>query len=509
MSVTEERTAYKGLPVIVGSGIAGMVAALSYEGPCVLCASARVGEETSSALAQGGIAAVLSATDNVESHVADTLRAGAGLCDPLAVQYIIEQGGEAISYLQSCGIVFDTHEDGTLDLHLEAAHTYHRIAHIGGDRTGAALIEGLGKKIRNTPSIHVLENTHIHQLWVEEGKVYGVSGTSDLEKEESFFISTTSVILAGGGMGALYSKTTNPASVAGHSMAMAARVGAVLADMEFIQFHPTAFAPPEGKLSQRLSLISEAVRGAGGILVDETGHRFTDELQPRDIVTRALWKHIQAGHTIFLDATRLSSPSMEMRFPGITRICRAHAIDPMKTPIPVTPAAHYTMGGIKTDMRGRSSIDGLWAIGECASTGLHGANRLASNSLLETVVMGRQAAWDVKKNMNTSSFKGKSTVMNPSCVRSIETQTMIADIMNRDVGIVRHEQGLKKALSRFIPFITHDNRALLAAMVAWSALNRKESRGAHFRGDYPTSEEEGHRTFLTAQHVLEELNIPS
>ncbi|MGB6920115.1 MAG: L-aspartate oxidase, partial [Methylovirgula sp.] len=383
-----------GRTVIVGGGIAGLMTALSLApAPCVLLSKAPLGAETSSILAQGGIAASVGPDDDPALHIADTLAAGDGLCVGPVVERIIRAAPAAIEGLERFGVRFDRGPDGTLLLGLEAAHRRKRIVHAGGDSTGREITRALTQAVRASASITVIEGLAARRLVVEDGAitgllVYGLGGSSLLR--------TSRIVLATGGVGGLFMHGTNPVGSFGQGLALAARAGAALADLEFVQFHPTALDAP----GFRLALISEAVRGEGAILVDEEGTRFMAdtpraELAPRDVVARAVWRHMNEGHRIFLDTRRARNLDFAARFPAVTALCRTAGIDPVREPIPVRPAAHYHMGGIKVDIEGHTSIDGLWACGEAACTGLHGANRLASNSLLEAVVTGGLTAASV------------------------------------------------------------------------------------------------------------------
>ena len=362
--------------------------------PVLLLTSAPLGLESSSALAQGGIAASIGADDDASLHLEDTLAAGDGLCDEAVAAAILAAAPAAIEQLVRLGVVFDRDAGGNIALGLEAAHSRRRIVHAGGDATGRDIIRALARKVRETPSITVIEATTARRLVVEDNAVTGVLGRyrpgagvvchrprRDRDRRHRRSVS------AG----------TNPTGSFGQGLALAARAGAVMADIEFVQFHPTALDSG----SFPLKLISEAVRGEGAILIDENGERFMAdvpgaELAPRDVVARAVWRHMAAGHRVFLDASNVRGSDFARRFPAITALCREAGIDPVTQPIPVRPAAHYHMGGIAVDMAGRTSIDGLWACGEAACTGLHGANRLASNSLLEAAVCGGWVAKDCR-----------------------------------------------------------------------------------------------------------------
>jgi len=474
-------TFMRGLPVVVGGGLAGLSAVLAYDGPSILAVSGRLGEETASGLAQGGIAAAIGAGDTIESHAADTHAAGAGLCDPDAVMAITSAGPATIRALEGAGVVFDRDGSGRLDLHLEAAHRHARIAHAGGDRTGAAIVAALVARVRETPRIVVMENHAVCGLDVHDGRLRAVHlhGPGGMRTVE-----TALCAIATGGIGSLWAGSTTPAGNRGSGLAAAARAGAVLADMEFVQFHPTALDVPSPATGGWRPLVSEAVRGAGALLVDETGARFTDELAPRDVVSRAIAAHRTAGHHVFLDARMALGERFSAHFPGIAAACLSHGIDPARMPIPVSPAVHYHMGGIRTDHSGRSSIEGLSACGEAACTGLHGANRLASNSLLEAFVTGEAVGheWSGRAlRVPPASGPGSRLPVDASPSATQE----IGRLMSRHAGILRDAAGLKHLLADLVPHADRNDDALVGALVAMAALRREESRGSHHRLDFP------------------------
>ncbi|MGB6491631.1 MAG: L-aspartate oxidase [Methylovirgula sp.] len=472
-----------GRTVIVGGGIAGLMTALSLApAPCVLLSKAPLGAETSSILAQGGIAASVGPDDDPALHIADTLAAGDGLCVGPVVERIIRAAPAAIEGLERFGVRFDRGPDGTLLLGLEAAHRRKRIVHAGGDSTGREITRALTQAVRASASITVIEGLAARRLVVEDGAitgllVYGLGGSSLLR--------TSRIVLATGGVGGLFMHGTNPVGSFGQGLALAARAGAALADLEFVQFHPTALDAP----GFRLALISEAVRGEGAILVDEEGTRFMAdtpraELAPRDVVARAVWRHMNEGHRIFLDTRRARNLDFAARFPAVTALCRTAGIDPVREPIPVRPAAHYHMGGIKVDIEGHTSIDGLWACGEAACTGLHGANRLASNSLLEAVVTGGLTAASVaaspamRRPVGRIEWVGARTEAGP-----------VRAILSRAAGVLRDGASLRHAAAELYPLAASSaatsDAALVGLMIVNAALRRQESRGAHYREDFP------------------------
>ncbi|GEN62919.1 L-aspartate oxidase [Acetobacter oeni] len=460
---------YTDLPVIAGAGLAGLSTALHLDRPCVLLSAGLPGDNAASSLAQGGLAAAVGPDDSPGLHAADTMAAGAGLCDPVIVNRITAAGPRTVETLLEWGVPFARTSDNALSLHLEAAHSRPRIVYANGDASGAAIMKTLIARVRNTSRITVLENTELTGLHMENGAIGGVSTSQG-------FISTRACIIASGGIGALYTGATSPMGCSGSALAIAARAGVELIDMEFTQFHPTAL--DAGAYPGRRPLISEAVRGAGARLVDETGKNFTDELAPRDVVARAIAAHQQEGHKVFLDARSLSAGPFSQLFPGITAACFAVGINPEEQPVPVRPAMHYHMGGIATDGRGRSSLPGLWAAGEAGCNGLHGANRLASNSLLEAFVSGEWVARDLK-GIRTGAGK----MACPASVARLSASFTVGNMLMQHAGILRNAAGLKQLLQTLSPHTDCDQNALIAALVAQAALNRHQSRGSHYRAD--------------------------
>ncbi|HUI20468.1 MAG TPA: L-aspartate oxidase [Methylocella sp.] len=484
-----------GACVIIGGGLAGLTAALSLAPePVILLSKAPLGFEASSVLAQGGIAASLGPDDDLARHLADTLDAGDGLCDETVARAILAAAPEAILELTRRGVPFDRDEEGRLILGLEAAHSRHRIVHAGGDSSGREIMRALTRLVRETPSITLIERATARRLLVEDNAVTGI--LAETERGPVIFAANR-VVIATGGIGGLFQHGTNPAGSWGEGLALAARAGAVMADLEFVQFHPTAL----DSLSFPLKLISETVRGEGAILIDETGDRFMAgmpgaELAPRDVVARAVWRHLAAGHRVFLDARNIPNLDFPRRFPAITGFCQAAGIDPVTDPIPIRPAAHYHMGGIAVDLAGRSSIEGLWACGEAACTGLHGANRLASNSLLEAAVCGRFVAESLKGTLPSRRRKahagaGPRLPANPSGVRKI---------LSHAVGVLRDGDGLASAAGDLLPLVQAEGEAsdpaLVGLMIVIAALRRRESRGAHARTDFPARAAEAQRSTL-------------
>ena len=508
--------------VIVGSGAAGLYAALKIsqqielpEG-ILLVTKSNLGE-SNSRYAQGGIVGVIhqNPDDNIKLHVNDTLNAGAGLSEEKTTEYISAASDEVLNDLIANGVNFDRDESGNLTFTLEAAHSMKRILHSGGDATGKGITDALADKVRQDSNIHVLENSMAVEILLSKNKeCKGAIIYNELTGEHEI-VYTSALILATGGVGQVYKYTTNPEGATGDGIALAYEAGATIQDMEFIQFHPTALAiSPDSK---NRFLISEAVRGEGAKLINKDGiefmSRYSDkrELAPRDIVTRAIYSQMNIDHTpnVFLNATFLDQSKLLRRFPTISGRCKENGIDITQNPIPVAPAAHYTMGGIKAGVDGSTSIKGLYAIGETASTGLHGANRLASNSLLECVV----CAYELADYLSFSNLEIPKMIdegikkMIDVYSRSIsgkeynyeELKSKLKDIMWNNVGIIRTEEGLKKA-QKEVEKLQKDfkrrrkclnqgeyeyrNMLTVASLIIKGALERKESRGAHCRSDY-------------------------
>lgn len=516
--------------VIIGGGIAGLYAALKIaqqselSDGLLLITKSKLGE-SNSRYAQGGIVAVLedNEKDSTSLHISDTLKAGAGLSDFNVTKFISENSDEVIKDLLSLGVEFDKNDNNDFFLTLEAAHSVNRILHSGGDATGRGIEKALTKKVLESKNIQVYEQTLAVELLVNaDSECKGLVAFNDLSQEYEAIYSSA-VIIASGGLGQLYKYTTNPTVATGDGVAIAYNAGAIIQDMEFIQFHPTALALD---LDKNRFLISEAVRGEGAKLVDKNGvefmHKYHEkkELAPRDIVTRAIFNEMQKGlpgqglSNVFLNSTHLEKAMLQKRFPNISRICEDNGIDISKDFIPVSPAAHYSMGGIKTNIEGRTSIRGLYAIGEVASTGLHGANRLASNSLLECVVCAYELANYLSfanlippKQIDESIKNIVDRYLQEIDYEEYDVDALKAelqDIMWDYVGILRDEESLKTAdeklqalKSKFSTtakcFNKYEyefrNMLTVAQLVINSALMREESRGAHFRKDYKMTKE--------------------
>ena len=484
-------------PVIVGTGIAGLWTAwrLASEGiPAVLITKEAL-IDSASAWAQGGIAVALGPGDSPGQHAADTLAASDGLAEPEAVRILTNEGPDRVYELLALGAKFDRGTDGKLRLGLEAAHTRPRIIHAGGDRTGAALISCLAQVIREHPEIELLEHTEVTGLMSEEGRVVGVTLLRRGDAGE--VLEAPAVVLATGGVGQLYAITTNPRVATADGWALAHKVGAQLRDIEFLQFHPTALKIPG---LNPAPLISEAVRGAGAVLLDKAGQRFAlnfdsrGELAPRDVLARAVAAAESRGGA-WLDARAIEDfPS---RFPGITSMLAQHGLDAHSDLLPVAPALHYAMGGIQTDLDGRTTKPGLWAVGEVARTGVHGANRLASNSLLEGLVFADRAGRSLTRkppSPDSGVPQSKPTLLETGADAECEpVREEMRQLMTANVGLQRSEASLLVAeqelerLTRGTPpeaWRTR-NQLLVAGLITQAARRRRESRGGHRRTDYP------------------------
>lgn len=502
--------------LIVGAGLAGLFIALKLSPrPVTVLASQSIGNGASSSWAQGGMAVAVQPGDTADAHAADTIAAGAGIVDAKIAHMLAEEGPARVQDLLALGVPFDTDESGALKAGLEAAHSAKRIIHVKGDQVGHAIMEALIAQVRATPSIRVVENMTAYELALAGKRVSGVYACSSAGGGVSTLFPAGATILATGGVGGLYKVTTNPPSNRGQGFAMAARAGAILADPEFVQFHPTAIAAD----IDPAPLLTEALRGDGAHLVNADGHRFMPathpqaELAPRDVVARAIAGEIRAGRVPHLDVRPLGldKAGIGAAFPTLMHNCEKLGIDPAADPIPVAPAVHYHMGGIAVDGVGRTSLDGLWACGEVASTGAHGANRLASNSLLEAVVFGARIADDLRDRIlpEPHSISAARLPVPTGGSHAEEGLAQLRELVALEAGVVRDEAGLVRLLDA-LTALQHDgqlahalpNSLLAARIIAAAALARAESRGGHFREDFPVADDAlAHRSFFTLSEI--------
>lgn len=485
---------------MIGAGLAGLSLALRLAPrPCVVLSPAALGQAAASAWAQGGIAAAVGPHDTPQSHAADTILAGAGLVDPKVAATIANEGPARLQELIDLGIPFDRDSSGRLSLSLEAAHSHARVARVSGDLAGRAIMNSLVSAARAAPHITVLEGMRAVALLLEAERVRGALVRSPAGDG---VIEATETVLASGGAGGLFSVTTNPIEARGSAIAQAFCVGAIIADPEFVQFHPTALASG----GDPAPLITEALRGEGAVLVDSQGVPFMSrhdpkgDLAPRDIVARAIHAERQRNGGAWLDCRDAIGRRFPEAFPTVFASCIAAGVDPRNSPIPVAPAAHYHMGGVATDLSGRTNVTGLSACGECASTGAHGANRLASNSLLESVVFAARIA-DRLLNMSLTLPRAKTPQQQELPPRvATRTLTLLRQKMSADCGVLRN----KASLNALLDWVTSQSvaspapSALLAArLIVIAALNREESRGGHFREDFTTTEPHARRSYLS------------
>ncbi|MEU0133859.1 L-aspartate oxidase [Streptomyces sp. NPDC006296] len=522
--------------VVVGSGVAGLTTALRCAAAgltTVVVTKARL-DDGSTRWAQGGIAAALGEGDTPEQHLDDTLVAGAGLCDETAVRALVTEGPDAVRRLIDTGAHFDTTDTGAIALTREGGHHRRRIAHAGGDATGAEISRALVGAVRSA-ALRIIENALVLDLLTDaEGRTEGVTlhVMGEGQHDGVGAVRAPAVVLATGGMGQVFSATTNPPVSTGDGVALALRAGAEVSDLEFVQFHPTVLFLGAGSEGQQ-PLVSEAVRGEGAHLVDASGTRFMlgqhelAELAPRDIVAKAITRqmHLQGAEHMYLDARHFGAAMWERRFPTILAACRAHGIDPVTRPIPVAPAAHYASGGVRTDLRGRTTVPGLYACGEVACTGVHGANRLASNSLLEGLVFAERIAADIvdgpaaepdAASRSTPVAGAAGTV----ALLTAESRTAIQRIMTRGAGVIRSARSLAAAADELealqrtaassgaegpkdaVPGVEAweaTNLLLVSRVLVAAAREREETRGCHWREDRPDRDDTAWRRHLVVR----------
>lgn len=500
--------------VIIGSGIAGVYTALQIDKKInVAVITKETLDISNSELAQGGIAVSLDKDDSPEYHFKDTIYAGAGLCNEETVWALVSEAAENIDILCRYGVNFDRAENHQLVLSREGAHSRNRIVHTG-DATGKEVCDTLIRALLKHDNVKIFERTFAVDIITNEGKCIGLLSYLEDSREFKLFLSDV-IVCASGGYGQLYNYTTNPPVTTGDGIALAYRAGLRLMDLEFIQFHPTVLYHPEN----RSFLITEAVRGEGAILLNSRGERFMPgyhpmaELAPRDVVSRAIFSEIQktGSSHVFLDISHKDPEYVKNRFPTIYKTCMQYGIDITKEKIPVAPAAHYCMGGIMTDAYGRTGLKGFYVCGEAACNGIHGANRLASNSLLEGLVFGRRIAIELN-NMISGKTRHKTIIPEQLCFAkkgsgplegANELKLKLRKLMTEKVGIIRNEDNLQEAMKQ-VQEMKHQiagksyttieqwelvNMLTLAELVIKSALMRKESRGAHYRTDYPQTDD--------------------
>ncbi|MDH6111195.1 L-aspartate oxidase [Kitasatospora sp. MAP12-15] len=514
--------------VVVGSGVAGLTVALGVRkaGLRVTVVTKAMLDDGSTRWAQGGIAAALGEGDTPEQHLDDTLVAGAGLCDEEAVGVLVTEGPEAVRHLIATGAAFDQDADGEILLTREGGHHRRRIAHAGGDATGAEISRALVAAVRSDPGLELIEHALVLDLLTDaDGHAAGLTlhVMGEGQRDGVGAIRARAVVLATGGMGQVFSATTNPAVSTGDGVALALRAGAAVTDLEFVQFHPTVmWLGPEAEGQQ--PLVSEAVRGEGAYLVDAAGTRFMvgqhelNELAPRDIVAKAITRQMQAqgAEHMYLDGRHFGATMWQERFPTILASCRAHGIDPINGLIPISPAAHHASGGVRTDLRGRTTVPGLYACGEVACTGVHGANRLASNSLLEGLVFaeriaadltGRYAAGDLpERSVDVPAARAARTVPLPAPEARAEIQRLMssgAGVLRSAAGMAATADGLA-ALGRAAAAQVAEEKPADPRVETWEAANlhlvatalvaaaaqRAETRGCHWREDFPERDDE-------------------
>ncbi|MEM7729808.1 MAG: L-aspartate oxidase [Pseudomonadota bacterium] len=494
-----------GAVLVVGAGLAGLYLALKLAPrPVYVLTSRRSSKGAASAWAQGGIAAALAAEDSAESHALDTIAAGDGLVDPRIARLVAREGPDRVRDLDAMGVPFDRTDEGELYLSLEAAHSLPRVARVKGDTAGREIINVMVRRAQEADHIEGLIGWRAESLLLDDGG--GIAGALARRDDGALrAVEADVTVLATGGVGGLFSVTTNPRTARGDALGMAAVVGAVMRDMEFVQFHPTAIDIGRDPAP----LATEALRGEGAVLVRADGTRFMPdyspqaELAPRDEVARAIFAEIQAGRPPFLDCRASVGAHFPDEFPTVFESCMSAGIDPRTQLIPVAPAVHYHMGGVATDNVGRSSLSGLYAVGECAATGLHGANRLASNSLLEAVVFGGRAA-DHINGSDLPRRRAEGVRLQPWLSMGPEVSQSLRASMTELCGVRRSADGLNRLidiLDRLIDRVGRANPLIASRMIAASALAREESRGGHFREDFPDEAEGSQSSYLTYERL--------
>ena len=490
-----------GSVLIVGAGLAGLYTALKLAPRKVfVLTSRRSSTGSASAWAQGGIAAALHPDDTPESHAADTIAAGDGLVDPEIAKILASEGAARVHDLDKLGVPFDRDEKGQLHLSLEAAHAIARVARVKGDTAGAEIIKVMVKQAQDADHIEGLIGWRAESLLTDGNG--GIAGALARRDDGSMLgIEADITILATGGVGGLFAVTTNPKTARGDALGMAAVVGAKMRDMEFVQFHPTAINIGRDPAP----LATEALRGHGATLINPKGKRFMPryhpdgELAPRDDVARAIFAEIEAGRQPFLDCRKAVGHHFKDEFPTVYESCMSAGIDPSIAPIPVAPAVHYHMGGLATDSYGRTSLDGLLAIGECSATGVHGANRLASNSLLEAAVFGGRAA-EMILGSDVSEKRAERMRVQPWLSMKPGVSQTLRNAMTRWCGVRRNADNLNRLVDLIDSLIDEVGRAnplIASRIIACAALAREESRGGHYRTDFPETKKNAHSSYLT------------
>lgn len=489
--------------LIVGGGVAGLSTALSLSPLKVLLVAPSIpSKEGSTYWAQGGISAAISNTDSTLSHAEDTIAVGGKLCDENVVRAITSKAPQAINWLSNLGVPFDRGEDSNLILALEAAHSTRRVCHAGGDQIGRAITTALTREVIQAPNITLLEGSLYSLLKDENGSLAGAEIATKYGLQP---IHTSHTILATGGIGGLFLHSTNPSTVRGEGIALAALVGAELIDLEFIQFHPTALNI--GNKRQK-PLLTEALRGEGAEIVNEFGEAFLYKLDsrgslaPRALIAKGIAEEIRLGREIFLDARSIAH-KFNSHFPQVTQICKEANLNPLVDLLPIVPAAHYHMGGIRSDVYGRTSIEGLYAVGEVACTGFHGANRLASNSLLEGVVTGRLCGELISEEFNLKSTKSRSTSFSEKFLQTGEQGALNPASFSKYLGIIRNGEELERCYSSLQ--FPRSLVGLTQKLIIHSALIRTESRGAHYRDDFPETSNLWVKRICTSVNGLSEL----